>query len=149
MVATMDIPAVHRVVSRNDIDRAGLPRFGLPPASPSLGEMAVAGQGHVGRRPWLGFTGFFSVAIMLSLLIFIGEAVARRLRPRKTFQVGSAMDAINQPLLGVRDLSVASTSTSGTTAAVDRVSFEIKRGELRGACRGNRAPENPSARCRS
>src|SRR5882724_2154611 len=39
------------------------------------------------------------------------------------------MDAINQPLLGVRDLSVAFHQQSGTTVAVDRVSFEIKRGE--------------------
>src|SRR6266852_810421 len=39
------------------------------------------------------------------------------------------MDAINQPLLGVRDLSVAFHQQSGATIAVDRVSFEIKRGE--------------------
>src|ERR1700750_1771323 len=39
------------------------------------------------------------------------------------------MDAINQPLLDVRDLSVAFHQPSGATVAVDRVSFEIKRGE--------------------
>src|SRR6266566_3805821 len=39
------------------------------------------------------------------------------------------MDAINQPLLSVRDLSVAFHQQSGTTVAVDRISFEIKRGE--------------------
>src|SRR5688572_23674841 len=39
------------------------------------------------------------------------------------------MDAINQPLLDVRDLSVAFHQPSGTTIAVDRISFEIKRGE--------------------
>jgi len=38
------------------------------------------------RAPWLGFTGFFSVAIMLSLLIFIGEAVRDAFDPRKTFR---------------------------------------------------------------
>src|SRR5229473_2683167 len=40
------------------------------------------------------------------------------------------MDAINQPLLDVRDLSVAFHQPSGTSVAVDHVSFEIKRGEL-------------------
>ena len=39
------------------------------------------------------------------------------------------MDAINQPLLHVRDLSVAFHQPSGTSLAVDRISFEIKRGE--------------------
>jgi microcin C transport system permease protein len=38
------------------------------------------------QAPWLGFTGFFSVAIMLSLLIFIGEAVRDAFDPRKTFR---------------------------------------------------------------
>src|ERR1700709_1783350 len=39
------------------------------------------------------------------------------------------MDAVNQPLLDVRDLSVAFHQPSGTSVAVDRISFEIKRGE--------------------
>ncbi|HEX9211171.1 MAG TPA: ABC transporter ATP-binding protein [Bradyrhizobium sp.] len=39
------------------------------------------------------------------------------------------MDAINQPLLSVRDLSVAFHQGGGTTLAVDKVSFQIKRGE--------------------
>jgi len=38
------------------------------------------------QAPWLGFTGFFSVAIMLSLLIFIGEAARDAFDPRKTFR---------------------------------------------------------------
>jgi microcin C transport system permease protein len=38
------------------------------------------------QAPWLGFTGFFAVAIMLSLLIFIGEAVRDAFDPRKTFR---------------------------------------------------------------
>jgi microcin C transport system permease protein len=37
------------------------------------------------QAPWLGLAGFFSVAIMLSLLIFIGEAVRDAFDPRKTF----------------------------------------------------------------
>jgi microcin C transport system permease protein len=38
------------------------------------------------QAPWLGLTGFFSVAIMLSLLIFIGEGVRDAFDPRKTFR---------------------------------------------------------------
>ena len=59
--------------------------LGLPPGSPSLGELLLQGKRHL-EAPWLGLTGFFSVAIMLSLLIFIGEAVRDALDPRKTFR---------------------------------------------------------------
>jgi microcin C transport system permease protein len=58
--------------------------FGLPPGSPSLGELLSQGKANV-QAPWLGLTGFFAVAIMLSLLIFIGEAVRDAFDPRKTF----------------------------------------------------------------
>jgi microcin C transport system permease protein len=58
--------------------------FGLPPGSPSLGEMLSQAKGNV-QAPWLGFTAFFSVAIMLSLLIFVGEAVRDAFDPRRTF----------------------------------------------------------------
>ncbi len=59
--------------------------LGLPPGSPSLGELVLQGKKHL-EAPWLGLTGFFSLAIMLSLLIFIGEAVRDALDPRKTFR---------------------------------------------------------------
>ena len=58
--------------------------FGLPPGSPSLGEMLAQGKANV-QAPWLGLSGFFTIAIMLSLLIFIGEAVRDAFDPRKTF----------------------------------------------------------------
>jgi microcin C transport system permease protein len=58
--------------------------FGLPPGSPSLGELLSQGKANV-QAPWLGLTGFFAVAIMLSLLIFIGEAIRDAFDPRKTF----------------------------------------------------------------
>jgi len=58
--------------------------FGLPPGSPSLGEMLSQGKANV-QAPWLGITGFFAVAILLSLLIFVGEAVRDAFDPRKTF----------------------------------------------------------------
>jgi microcin C transport system permease protein len=58
--------------------------FGLPPGSPSLGELLSQGKANV-QAPWLGLAGFFTVALMLSLLIFIGEAVRDAFDPRKTY----------------------------------------------------------------
>ncbi|MEC9245180.1 MAG: ABC transporter permease [Pseudomonadota bacterium] len=59
--------------------------FGLPPGSPSLGELLRQGQRNL-NAPWLGIAGFLSLSIMLSLLIFIGEAVRDAFDPRKTFK---------------------------------------------------------------
>ena len=58
--------------------------FGLPPGSPSLGEMLLQGKSNL-QAPWLGLTGFAVIAFMLSLLVFIGEAVRDAFDPRKTF----------------------------------------------------------------
>ncbi len=57
--------------------------FGLPPGSPSLGELLAQGKTNV-QAPWLGLTGFAVLATMLSLLIFIGEAVRDAFDPKKT-----------------------------------------------------------------
>jgi microcin C transport system permease protein len=57
--------------------------FGLPPGSPSLGEMLSQGKANL-QAPWIGLTGFFVLAVMLSLLIFVGEAVRDAFDPRKT-----------------------------------------------------------------
>jgi len=59
--------------------------FGLPPGSPSLGELLNQGKQNL-QAPWLGITGFAVTSVMLSLLVFIGEAVRDALDPRKTFQ---------------------------------------------------------------
>jgi len=58
--------------------------FGLPPGSPSLGEMLGQGKANL-QAPWLGMTAFAVIALMLSLLIFVGEAVRDAFDPRKTF----------------------------------------------------------------
>ena len=58
--------------------------FGLPPGSPSLGELLAQGKANL-QAPWLGLTGFVVIAFMLSLLIFAGEAVRDAFDPRKTF----------------------------------------------------------------
>jgi len=85
MVATMTfVPFIvsSSVMTLTALDFLG---FGLPPGSPSLGELLSQGKANI-QAPWLGLAGFFTVAIMLSLLIFIGEAVRDAFDPRKTFQ---------------------------------------------------------------
>ncbi len=57
--------------------------FGLPPGSPSLGELLAQGKANL-QAPWLGITAFIVLAFMLSLLIFIGEAIRDAFDPRKT-----------------------------------------------------------------
>lgn len=59
--------------------------FGLPPGSPSLGELLAQGKANL-QAPWLGFAGFITIAVMLSLLIFVGEAVRDAFDPRKTIE---------------------------------------------------------------
>ncbi len=59
--------------------------LGLPPGSPSLGELLAQGKANL-QAPWLGLAAFISIAGLLTLLIFIGEAVRDALDPRKTFQ---------------------------------------------------------------
>ena len=59
--------------------------FGLPVGSPSLGELLNQGKANL-QAPWLGLSGFFVIAIMLSLLVFIGEAVRDAFDSRKTLQ---------------------------------------------------------------
>jgi microcin C transport system permease protein len=58
--------------------------FGLPPGSPSLGELLAQGKNNL-QAPWLGLSGFIVISLMLSLLIFIGEATRDAFDPRKTF----------------------------------------------------------------
>ncbi len=66
--------------------------FGLPPGSPSLGELLQQGKQNL-QAPWLGLTAFFTIALMLSLLVFVGEAVRDALDPRKTMRDLSAPGA--------------------------------------------------------
>ena len=55
--------------------------FGLPPGSPSLGELLAQGKANL-HAPWLGIAGFAVIALQLSLLVFIGEAVRDAFDPR-------------------------------------------------------------------
>ena len=57
--------------------------YGLPPGSPSLGELIAQGKDNL-DAPWLALTGFFTLTVVLSLLIFIGEALRDALDPRQS-----------------------------------------------------------------
>ena len=59
--------------------------FGMPPGSPSLGELLAQGKNNL-QAPWLGMTAFVSLALLLSLLTFVGEAVRDAFDPRKIFR---------------------------------------------------------------
>jgi microcin C transport system permease protein len=85
MVATMTfLPFIlsSSVMTLTALDFLG---FGLPPGSASLGEMLKQGKANI-QAPWLGITAFMTVGVMLTLLIFIGEAVRDAFDPRKTFR---------------------------------------------------------------
>jgi microcin C transport system permease protein len=85
MVATitfMPFVLIGGITALTSLDFLG---FGLPPGSPSLGELLNQGKSNL-QAPWLGITGFMVMAVMLSLLVFIGEAVRDAFDPRRTFQ---------------------------------------------------------------
>ena len=83
MVATMTfMPFIltGSITALTSLDFLGL---GLPPGSPSMGEMLAQGKNNL-HAPWLGITAFLSLAVMLTLLTFIGEAVRDAFDPRKS-----------------------------------------------------------------
>jgi len=82
MVATLTfLPFIlsGSVVILTSLDFLG---FGLPPGSPSLGELVNQGKNNL-QAPWLALTGFVVLGLMLSLLTFVGEAVRDAFDPRK------------------------------------------------------------------
>lgn len=118
--------------------------FGLPPGSASLGELVAQGKNNL-QAPWLGFTGFIVISVMLTLLVFIGEAARDALDPRKVFTarqgaapaadadaaeaIGDRHVASRDALLRVTDLHVRFGSGADTVDAVRGVSFDLRRGE--------------------
>ncbi len=85
MVATLTfVPFIlsGAVTTLTALDFLGL---GLPAGSPSLGELLAQGKNNV-HAPWLGLTGFFTLAILLTLLIFVGEAARDALDPRRVMK---------------------------------------------------------------
>ena len=84
MVATLTfLPFIvnSSISTLTSLDFLGL---GMPPGSPSLGELLRQGTSNL-SAPWIGLSTFAVLALMLSLLIFIGEAVRDAFDPRKTF----------------------------------------------------------------
>ena len=82
MVATLTfLPFITSgaLVTLTSLDFLG---FGLPPGSPSLGELLKQGKDNL-QAPWLGITGFVVISVMLTLLVFVGEAVRDAFDPRK------------------------------------------------------------------
>jgi microcin C transport system permease protein len=65
--------------------------FGLPPGSPSLGELLKQGKDNL-HAPWFGFSGFTVMAVMLSLMVFVGEGARDAFDPRKTFRQNTGPD---------------------------------------------------------
>ena len=59
--------------------------YGLPASYPSLGELTLQAKNNL-QAPWLGFSAFFTFAIMLSLLVFIFEGIRDAFDPRKIFK---------------------------------------------------------------
>ena len=118
--------------------------FGLPPGSPSLGELLKQGKDNL-HAPWLGFTAFIVLALVLSLMVFIGEGVRDAFDPRKTLAGDSDEDSQSEPagglvpspvvsandeaLLRVEHLCVRFGRGDKAVDAVRGVSFHIDRGE--------------------
>ncbi|HXM71578.1 MAG TPA: ATP-binding cassette domain-containing protein, partial [Thermoanaerobaculia bacterium] len=140
MVATMTfLPFIlsSSVMTLTALDFLG---FGLPPGSPSLRELLAQGKNNL-QAPWLGLTGFCVLGVMLSLLIFAGEAVRDALDPRKIFGGGRPPEVAEVKgaaalraeakggLLVVEDLSVSFEVPGGLLEAVRHVSFTLAAGE--------------------
>ena len=85
MVATVTLMPFILTGSITSLTALDFLGFGLPPGSPSLGELLNQGKANL-QAPWLGISAFMVMAVMLSLLIFIGEAVRDAFDPRKTFR---------------------------------------------------------------
>jgi ABC-type microcin C transport system duplicated ATPase subunit YejF/ABC-type microcin C transport system permease subunit YejE len=125
------------VTTLTSLDFLGL---GLPPGSASLGEILNQGKANL-NAPWLALTSFAVLAGMLTLFVFIGEAVRDALDPRKIFAgprppeveevKGRAVlhDRSKGGLLQVDDLSVTFDMPSGPVEAVRNITFSLGRGE--------------------
>lgn len=85
MVATLTFLPLNLTGGISAITALDFLGLGMPPGSPSFGELLLQGRKYL-EAPWLGLSGFFALSILLSLLIFIGEGARDALDPRKTFR---------------------------------------------------------------
>lgn len=96
MVATLTfLPFIltSAIVTLASLDFLG---YGLPPGSASIGEILRQGRTNL-SAPWLVLTGFLTLAILLSLLVFVGEAVRDAFDPRKTITGSSSEPSAPEP----------------------------------------------------
>jgi microcin C transport system permease protein len=103
--------------------------YGLQSGYPSLGELARQGKELATVAPWLGLTAFGVVAIMLSLLVFIGEAVRDAFDPRKAVAGGTAPEP--QPVTSASPFVVP--AVAGAAAGVEAVNERGERPAASGA----------------
>jgi len=82
MVATLTLLPFVMTGSIGTLTALDFLGFGLPPGSPSLGELVAQGKANL-QAPWLGLTAFLAIGITLALLVFIGEAIRDAFDPRK------------------------------------------------------------------
>tara|TARA_B100000700_G_C14800388_1_gene740272 strand:+ start:286 stop:603 length:318 start_codon:yes stop_codon:yes gene_type:complete len=57
--------------------------FGLPPPTPSLGELLKQGTGSLRTAPWIVISAFGTLVILLTLITFVGEAIRESFDPKK------------------------------------------------------------------
>jgi microcin C transport system permease protein len=84
MIATLTFMPFILAGSVTTISSLDFLGFGLPPGSPSLGELLAQGKANL-QAPWLGITAFIVLGMLLTLLVFTGEAVRDAFDPRKTY----------------------------------------------------------------
>src|SRR5262249_22209906 len=135
MVATLTfLPFItsSAVVTLTALDFLG---FGLPPGQPSLGELLQQGKNNL-QAPWLGFAGFSVIALMLSLLVFIGEGVRDAFDPRKTFVA----------VQGLRAEAVTSAALQSGTVGEEALLTAAERRGARDAAGGEPAEVKPIPR---
>jgi microcin C transport system permease protein len=114
-----DLPAVHPLRLDHDADLARLPRLRHAARLAVARRTDQAGQVNL-QAPWLGLTGFFVMSMMLSLLIFIGEACAMpSIRGRRSDERMTDHPAPSA-------ISPSPSTRAATSLAVDHVSFDIK-----------------------
>ena len=122
MVATHDVPAVHHVVVGDDADRARFPRLRPAAGLAVARRVAVAGQSQcAGALAWPDRL-FHRRADALAAYLH-RRSGARCIRSAKDVPMSA------EPLLSVRDLSVAFRAGGHETLAVDRISFDVGKGE--------------------
>lgn len=80
IVTFMPFTIVAAITSITALDFLGL---GLPPPTPSMGELLKQGKENLTTAPWIVTSAFFALVFLLSLVTFIGEAVREAFDPKK------------------------------------------------------------------